>query len=258
MKYQSLYLFTVSFFLFGLFSCGPSSTENETSDTEQPPVTTEASVDNQLTEAEKADGWKLLFNGQSANQWRIYNRDTLAGWDIKNGELIALGEAGIEGQGADIITKEQFEHFEFSVDWKVSEAGNSGIFFYVVEGEEYNGVHETGPEYQLIDDIGFPQELEDWQKSGANYAMHPASKPMAKPVGTYNTSRIVVNQGHVEHYLNGEKVVEYDLWTPEWEAKIKGGKWKDFPGYGRAKKGHIALQDHGNQIWFKNIKIKEL
>ena len=255
-----LYLF---FCLFTLIlvthSCNSNTNSNET-DENQPVAAVEpiTPVDNQLTEAEIAEGWQLLFDGKSVDKWRIFKRDTLAGWAVNDGELIALGEAGLEGAGADIITKEQFENFELTVDWKVSEAGNSGIFFNVVESEDYKSVYETGPEYQLIDDIGFPQALEDWQKSGANYAMHPASKPMSNPAGEYNTSKLTVDQGHVTHFLNGEKIVEYDLWTPEWENKVKEGKWKDFPGYGRAKKGHIALQDHGNQIWFKNIKIKVL
>jgi hypothetical protein len=100
--------------------------------------------------------------------------------------------------------------------------------------------------------------LENWQKSAANYGMHPASRSVIKPVGEYNHTRLIVNKGHVEHWLNGVKVVDYKLWTPEWHALIKAGKWSDFPDYGLAKRGRIALQDHGSKIWFKNIKIKEL
>ena len=213
---------------------------------------------NTLTAAEKADGWKLLFDGQTTNGWHVFNRDTVTGWAIENGELIALGEAGLEGLGNDLVTNDEFENFELSLDWKVSEAGNSGVFFNVIEGPQYKAVYETGPEYQLIDDENFPMELEAWQFSGANYAMHPPSKKAYNPVGTFNHTRIIVNKGHVEHWLNGEKVVEYELWTPEWEALVKAGKWKDYPDYGRAHKGHIALQDHGNQAWFRNVKIRVL
>ncbi len=215
-------------------------------------------ADNTLTAAEMEDGWMLLFDGKSMDQWRVYGKDELYGWKIANGEMQALGEAGPEGLGADIITKEEFDNFELALDWKISEAGNSGIFFNVVEAPEYKTVYATGPEYQLIDDEGFPDPLEDWQHSGANYAMHPPSRIATNPVGTYNHSRIRVKDGHVQHWLNNEKVVEYDLWTPEWEKLKNSGKWEDFPDYGNAKKGHIALQDHGHQIWFKNIKIKKL
>jgi hypothetical protein len=119
-------------------------------------------------------------------------------------------------------------------------------------------VFETGPEYQLIDDAGWPEPLEEWQKTGANYAMHNAEQKTLHPVGQWNTSRILVKNGHVEHWLNGKKVVEYQLWTDEWREKVKTGKWKDYPGYGSARQGHIALQDHGSPVWFRNIMIREL
>jgi hypothetical protein len=236
-----------------LSSCGETTESTATSEanTREMPGTS----DNMLTEAEKAEGWKLLFDGQSMNQWRLYKRDSLAGWAIVDGQMQALGKKGLS---ADIITKDTYQDFELSVDWKISEAGNSGIFFNVVEAEDLNGVSESGPEYQLIDDEGFPADLADWQKTGANYAMHTAPTAKPNPVGAYNTSKIKVTDGHVEHWLNGEKLLEYDMWTDEWRDRIKAGKWKDYPQYGQAKSGHIALQDHGNQIWFKNIKIREL
>ncbi|GJM34164.1 MAG: glycosyl hydrolase [Saprospiraceae bacterium] len=245
-----------------LWACQSGENQNSESSTE-----TEAeneaeemapAADNTLTDAEKAEGWQLLFDGKSMDQWRLYGKDNLAGWAIVDGEMQALGEAGPEGLGADIITKEEFENFELSLEWKISDAGNSGIFFNVVEAPEYKTVYATGPEYQLVDDIGFPSPLEDWQTSGANYAMHPPTRVASNPAGTYNLSRIRVENGHVQHWLNNEKVVEYDLWTPEWQKLRDEGKWKEFPDYGKAKKGHIALQDHGNQIWFKNVKVKRL
>ena len=242
--------------LLSLSACQPAAQKNgeEASDAQ----TGEAAPLNTLTDAEQADGWKLLFNGQNADGWHVYLRDTVDGWAIENGELVALGQAGLEGLGNDIVTDAEYENFELSIEWKVSEAGNSGIFFNVVESPDYKAVYETGPEYQLIDDEGFPMELETWQHTGANYAMHPPAKKAYKPVGEFNHTRIIVNKGHVEHWLNGEKVVEYEMWTPEWETLVKEGKWKDYPAYGRAHKGHIALQDHGNQAWFRNIKLKVL
>lgn len=236
--------------LLGLSSCSNPASQ-DTQDSEAPTEITH----NRLTDTEKAAGWTLLFDGQSMDQWRLYKRDTLVGWAIVDGQMQALGEKGLS---ADIITKETYENFELSVDWKISEAGNSGIFFNVVESEALNGVSESGPEYQLIDDEGFPADLADWQKTGANYAMHTAPTAKPNPVGEYNTARIRVKEGHVEHWLNGKKLLEYDMWTDDWQERINAGKWKDYPQYGRAKSGHIALQDHGNQIWFKNIKIREL
>lgn len=214
---------------------------------------------NTLTSAEQKGGWKLLFDGKTTAGWHTYGAKTVRGWEVKDGELIALGQAGHEGSANDIVTEREFENFELSLDWKISPTGNSGIFFNVVEEpKKYATVYATGPEYQLVDDIGFPEKLENWQKSGANYGMHPPARSVIKPVGQYNHTRLVVNKGHVEHWLNGVKVVEYQLWTPEWENLIKKGKWTEFPAYGRSKRGRIALQDHGSKIWFKNIKIKEL
>lgn len=259
--------FNLSFLFLGMclsifmLNCSSPASESDAADeNEEMTITSEndAVADNQLTEAEQADGWRLLFDGNTADQWKIYNTDTLVGWQIKDGELIALGEGGLNGHGADIITREQFENFEMKVDWKVSEGGNSGLFFGVLEGDQYGAVYETGPEYQLIDDAGYGDRIKDTQMSGANYDMHPPSKMAVHPAGTYNETMIKVENGHVQHWLNGELVVAYDLWTDEWEELKANSKWKDHPNYGMAKKGHIALQDHGKKIWFKNIKIRTL
>jgi len=241
--------------LIGMLSttaCTAPKAEEASDSSDTPPA------HNTLSEAEAAEGWQLLFDGKSMDQWRLFNRDTLAGWAVNNGEMQALGEAGIEGAGSDLVSKETFANFELSVDWKISVAGNSGILFNVVEGDDFHAVYESGPEYQLIDDEGFPAVLEDWQKTGANYAMHPAPTAKTVPVGEFNTSKIKVQDGHVEHWLNGDKLLEYDLWTEEWEELVAKGKWKDFPNYGRAKSGHLSLQDHGNQTRFRNIKIRKL
>ena len=250
-------LLPIALFLFLWSACGTESTKDST----QEDTGTEASekvADNMLTADEKAEGWSLLFDGHTMDHWRLFNHDTLMGWAVQSGEMVALGEGGPDGHGADIISKEKFDNFDLSLEWKISPEGNSGIFFNVVEGDQYGAVYYTGPEYQLIDDTGFPADLADSQHSGANYSMHAPSSITSKPVGEYNLSRIRVEDGHVIHWLNGEKVVEYDLWTPEWQILIDSGKWEDYPDYGKARSGHLALQDHGNKIWFKNIKIKRL
>jgi hypothetical protein len=214
-----------------------------------------AAAPNALTAAELAAGWRLLFDGKTTAGWHGFGRDAVVGWAITDGELIALGQGGDHAN--DIVTDDEFQNFELLVDWKLSPRANSGIFYNVVE-KGYEMAYASGPEYQLIDDDGWPEKLEDWQKSGANYAMHAPARKAAKPVGQWNTTRILVDRGTVEHWLNGERVVAYELWTPEWEKLVKAGKWKDFPSYGKARKGRIGLQDHGNKVYFRNIKIRAL
>lgn len=157
---------------------------------------------------------------------------------------------------ADLITEQQFENFELEFDWKIAAQANSGVMYLVTEA--YASAYLSGPEYQLIDDKGYPAKLEDWQKTGANYAMDPPMLDATKPAGEWNHTRILVNKGHVEHWLNGKKVVDYELWSPTWQQHKAAGKWKDAPGYCASKSGHIALQDHGGEVWFRTIKIRKL
>jgi hypothetical protein len=138
----------------------------------------------------------------------------------------------------------------------VDKTSNSGLLYHVLETKK--GAYETGPEYQLIDDRGYTEKLEDWQKSGADYAMHPPLQLASKASGQYNHTRLLVNGAHVEHWLNGVKVADFTAWTPEWKKLKSSGKWKDYPDYGNAKSGLIDLQDHGGGIWFKNIKIRKI
>jgi Domain of Unknown Function (DUF1080) len=131
--------------------------------------------------------------------------------------------------------------------------------YHVIEDHKYKAPYETGPEYQLIDDIGFPAKLEEWQKTGADYAMHlPNDKKQIKPIGEWNSSKIIVQNNTVEHWLNGEKIVAFKTGDATWQKVKKGSKWKDFPDYGTAKKGRIALQDHGNKAYFRRLSIKNL
>ena len=210
--------------------------------------------DNVLSNAEKKAGWKLLFDGNTTKGWRMYQNTPSDGWEVVQGELISKKE-GVTKR-ADLITADQYDNFELVLDWKVEKGANSGVIYRALENDKPS--FESGPEYQLIDDNGYVDKLEDWQKSGADYAMHAPSTLAAKPVGEYNRTKIVVNKGHVEHWLNGAKVVEFELWTPEWKQLKEQGKWKDAKDYGMAKKGYIALQDHGGGVRFKNIKIRNL
>jgi 3-keto-disaccharide hydrolase len=216
---------------------------------------------NVLTPAEKAAGWELLFDGTSLNGWHGYNGQSLAAWTVEDCALQTVGTEGNYGSDkrADLVTDREFTSFEVSVDWKTSKGGNSGIMYSVVEDEKYDAPWKTGPEYQLIDDVGFPEKLEEWQKAGADYAMHlPNVRKQLRPVGEWNNSRIVVNGTHVEHWLNGKKILEFERWTPEWKKLRDRGKWKDAPDYGLAKTGRIALQDHGSVFGFRNVKVRTI
>ena len=214
---------------------------------------------NVLTEAEKAAGWELLFDGQTLNGWRDYNGTGLtAPWVVEDGTLAALGK-GDDGNGY-IVTDKQYENFELVFDWKISKGGNSGVLYHVVERPHFTVPYVTGPEYQVIDNVGFPGKLEDWQMACADYAMHVAdpAKTKLKDAGEWNTSKIVFDNGHVEHWLNGEKVVEFEAWTDDWFARKNSGKWESAPEYGLAHKGVFSLQDHGDRSWYRNIKVREL
>jgi hypothetical protein len=209
-----------------------------------------------LTEEEVAAGWKLLFDGTTFDGWRNFGKDTLVGWTIDSGNLLALGLGG--DYANDIITRAQYENFELILEWKTSPGGNSGIFFNAVEDTAIDALYEIAPEYQIIDEVTWDGDsLSEGQKAAACYDMYYANAgKKLMPVGEYNTSKIMVNKGNVQHWLNGAIVAEYQLWTPEWDSLKTVRKWKDYPLYGTARKGHIGLQDHGKKTWFRNIKIR--
>jgi Domain of Unknown Function (DUF1080) len=212
-------------------------------------------ADNTLSESEKKDGYTLLFDGQTMNGWRTYQNTKNDSWSVDSGTLHCKGSSANYGSiSADLVTTGEYENFDLSVDWKISPKGNSGILYMVQEDSASSYV--SGPEYQIIDDKNFPEHLEDWQKTAADYAMYTAPSAEPKPVGEWNHTRIVVNKNHVEHWLNGNKVVEYELYSDDWQKRKTEGKWKDHLTYGMTKKGHITFQDHGSESWFKNIKIK--
>ena len=213
---------------------------------------------NELSEQEISEGWELLFDGENLDNWRAYNAEGTGSWLVENGLLAASGN-GSDSNGY-IITRKQYDNFDLKFEWKIAPEGNSGVMYHVIESEKFHTPYLTGPEYQLVDDIEFPEELEEWQKTGADYAMYTPdnSKKILKPVGKWNSSRIIFDNGHVEHWLNGEKILEFEAWTDEWFTLKNSGKWVDAPEYGLSSMGYISLQDHGSKIWFRNMKIKEL
>jgi hypothetical protein len=214
-----------------------------------------AMAHNTLTGAEKKAGWSLLFDGQTLQGWRLYGGAPItSGWKVIDG-TITRAERG----GRDIITEQQFGDFELSLDWRLQPegpAGNSGIFYRAPETQ--TAIYWGAPEMQILDDARHPDGRSELTSSGANYALDGVPHGAAKPVGEWNTVRIVAKGATVEHWLNGKKVVEYEMWSPKWEAAVAASKFKDYPQYGRAKAGHIGLQEHGSYVAFRNIKIREL
>lgn len=223
------------------------------------------------TETAKAEdeGWIYLFDGTSTDGWRAYNGDKLPPqWTIdEDGALTFDTEKRLEEDmqgGKDIIYgAEEFDNFELYLEWKIPEGGNSGIFYHLKENEP-GGPPEISPEYQLLDDLKWEEinnaKLEEWQKTGADYAMHvpDTTQKIVKPAGEWNTSRIIFTPEKVEHWLNGKKIVEFVPWSDDWYARKAAGKWKNSPKYGSFKTGYIGLQDHDSPLWFKNIKIRKL
>ena len=234
---KTLFNLTLIFMAILFFSCSQSKEPNT------------------LSKSELKEGWELLFDGKSIDKWKTFNGGEVTGWKIVDGELQNSGVGS--DHGGDIITKKEYENFELYLEWKVSPQSNSGVFIHVQEGLT-DAIYESGPEYQLIDDKGWPEKLDAAQYSGANYAMNAPENAEVKPIDEWNTTRIIVKNPHVEHWLNGKKVVEYDLWSDDWKARKVAGKWADAPNYGEAKSGYIGLQDHGGLTMFRNIKIREI
>jgi len=211
-----------------------------------------AAEPNTLTAEEKAAGWKLLFDGQSLAGWRAYGSQAKPGdgWKAEEGLLKKL--KGV--RGGDIITEQKFGDFEFTWEWRIDTGGNNGVKYLVTE--ERKGA--PGHEYQMIDDVGHPDgKLGPKRQTAAFYEVLPpaAEKPLKKP-GEWNLSRIVIQGQRVEHWLNGAKVLEYTLGSPEVKAGVAASKFKNAPGFGEKIEGHLMLTDHQDECWFRNLKIR--
>jgi hypothetical protein len=207
--------------------------------------------DNTLTEDEKKAGWKLLFDGKTTEGWKGYKKDKVSdGWQIVDGALSTKGKSG------DICTVEEFADFELQIDWKISPGGNSGIMYRVAE--THGAPYETGPEYQVLDDEKHGDGKNPLTSAGSIYAVYPPAKKVVKPVGEWNHTKIVCKGAHVEHWLNNEKVAEAEIGSEDWNAKVAKSKWAKVTSYAKEPKGKIDLQDHGDKVEFKNIKILAL
>jgi hypothetical protein len=205
-----------------------------------------------MTTAEPHEaGWRALFDGKSADAWRGYRSDHLpAGWQVIDGALTRVARAG------DIVSREQFEDFELALEWKVAPGGNSGVFYRVTEAPELEWVWQSGPEAQVLDDAGHRDGARPETSAGACYGLYPAPRGVVRPAGEWNEMRILVQGSRVEHWLNGRQVVAYELGSAEWQDRVRQSKFAKLPGYGRAPRGHIALQDHGDRVAYRNIRIR--
>lgn len=246
----------------GLFACGNSASSTEERTPGNEPTEETATAQNTLSEAERAEGWELLFDGKSTEHWRGYNHPTFPdrGWGVKAGEL-QVYHSGTEeaGFGGDIVTKQSYSDFILSVDFALSDTSNSGIFYLVQEVED-TPIWYNAPEYQLLDDETYKQimDITPAQLSGANYDMHAQEVNYSKPIGEWNTAVIEKRGNQVRHLLNGELVVEYELYSEDWNKRYENSKFKEHPNYAKAISGPIGLQDHGHLCRFRNIKIKVL
>lgn len=200
-----------------------------------------------------AEGYTVLFDGTSLDGWRNFQSETLEGWAIEDGALT------LKSKGAgDIVTDKEYENFDLRLEWKISPKGNSGIMFHVSEDPKYDAPYHTGPEMQVLDNDGHPDGKIFMHRAGANYDLQASETETVQPVGEWNEVRLVVNQGKVEQWLNGTLVVSYELGSEDWQQRLAKSKFTKWPDYGIMGKGVIALQDHGDPVWFRNIRIKEL
>src|SRR3954467_13780677 len=205
-----------------------------------------------LTADQAAAGWRPLFDGTNTDAWRGYKTQTLpAGWRIADGVLTKTGAVG------DLLSKDQFGNFELAFDWKLSPGGNAGVFYRGTE--EYDHIYWSAPEYQLLDDAGHPDGQSRLTSAGADYALYPSPAGVVKPADQWNSSMIVVKGDTVQHWLNGQKLLEYVLGSPDWQAKVKASKFVAYPHYGLAKTGYIGIQgDHDGTLSLRNIRIRTL
>lgn len=227
-----------------------------------------SACDSQKSESSEAQSepkneWISLFDGKSFDGWKVYNRDTItAEWMIKDGAIVCHDGAGEENRGfspTSLMTVGSFGNFEFELEYKIGKGGNSGIFYHVVESEEYGYDFQTGPEYQVLDDEFSRSESEAYKMVGSNYAMHaPTVEKKINPHMEWNKVKIVYNNGHVEHWLNGIKLLEFEEGSEDWLAIKAKSKWAETDTYAKFKKGHFTLQNHGDEVHYRNIRVRTL
>ena len=217
-----------------------------------PETVTTTSGATSLTAAQRAAGWRSLFDGSDTSAWRGYRQQGMpAGWRIVNGVLTKTDSV------PDIVTKDQFGDFELTFDWMESPHGNAGVFYRGTE--EYDHIYWSAPEYQLLDDAGDPASKDRVYAAGAAYALYPAPAGIVKPANEWNSALIVVHGNRVQHWANGQKLLEYEIGSPDWTEKIKASKFAPYPRFGLAKRGYIGIQgDHPGTLSIRNVRIREI
>ena len=224
--------------------------------------TTQSAAMNTLTSEEKKDGWELLFDGESTKGWHKYgNMPVGKSWKVADGTIYLDASVKKEGKvedGGDIVTDQDFDNFHLKYDWKIAVNGNSGVIFYAQEDNKYKWPWETGPEMQVLDNNGHPDAKIIKHRAGDLYDLISSSKETVKPATEWNTAEIKSVNGKLDLYLNGENIVSTTLWDDSWKKLVAGSKFKNMPDFGKYQKGKFGLQDHGDNVWFRNIKIRRL
>jgi len=269
-NYKNLFLFAALALFTGalMVACNSGNkSEKKSAEAKEACCEEEVCAPNTLSAKEKEQGFVLLFDGTTSDGWRGYGKDHFpAAWTIEDGTLkcngSGRGEAGAV-DGGDIIYEKEFSNFHLKLEWKISEGGNSGIFYLGQELPEFDYIWKTAPEMQVLDNERHPDAnlgKDGNRQAGSLYDLIPAVPQNAKPAGEWNSVEIICYKGTVVHKQNGENVVEYHLWTPEWNELVAGSKFPALnPNWANvASKGYIGLQDHGDDVWFRSIKIKEL
>jgi hypothetical protein len=214
---------------------------------------------NQLTATEKKEGWILLFDGTSTKGWHTYNKKTIGSeWEANDGTLYLDASKKQSSNGGDIVTRDEFENFDLKLQWKISKGGNSGVIFLVHESPEYGESYKTGPEMQVLDNDANGDGKIHKHRAGDLYDLISSSSEPVHAVGEWNDVEIKLDHGKLDLYMNGVHTVSTTMWDANWNALVKGSKFAKMPGFAKFKSGHIDLQDHGFDVWFRNIKIKKL
>ncbi|MBL7745761.1 MAG: DUF1080 domain-containing protein [Chitinophagaceae bacterium] len=257
-------LFAGSMLVLSLAACNNSTDTGKTGEGDSSNTTKESeTVMSILTDQEKADGWVALFDGQTTKGWHKYGGGpTGSAWKVADGALYLDTSAKKDWQienGGDIVTDEEFENFHLKLEWKISKDGNSGIMFYIHEDSaKYEWPWHTGPEMQVLDNEGHPDAKIKKHRAGDLYDLISSSKETVKPAGEWNAVEIKSLNGKLDLNLNGENVVSVTLWDDAWKKLVAGSKFAKMPDFGTYKKGRIGLQDHGNMVWFRNVRVKRL
>lgn len=243
---------------------GSGSKQPETDSTKKDTMATAtpADMNNRLTDEEKTGGWQLLFDGTSKSNFHVFNKTSDgSAWQVTDGALhldtTTKKDNNIVG-GGDLVTNDEYENFDLKLDWKISPGGNSGIMFYVQEGPKFEKPYWTGPEMQVLDNAAHPDAKIIKHRAGDLYDLITSAPETVKPAGEWNQVEIISNKGALEFHLNGTKVLTTTMWDDAWKKMIAASKFKQWAGFGTFKKGRIALQDHGNTVWYRNIRIKKL